>query len=73
LTTEAAALGAQYEALRVWEEYVKTNGALKAKQARDLVRTVAGAWIALQLELRADLGVSIDYKAAQTEGEGQIT
>jgi hypothetical protein len=36
-------------------------------------RTVAGAWIALQLELRADLGVSIDYKAAQTEGEGQIT
>ena len=36
-------------------------------------RTVAGAWITLQLELRADLGVSIDYKAAQIEGEEQIT
>jgi hypothetical protein len=36
-------------------------------------RTVAGAWIALQLESRADLNVSIDYKAAQTEGEEQIT
>lgn len=36
-------------------------------------RTVAGAWITLQLELRADLGVSIDYKAALTEGEEQIT
>jgi len=51
----------------VWEEYGKSNGKLRGKQARDLVRTVTGAWIALQLEHRSDLGVKIDYKAAQAE------
>jgi hypothetical protein len=76
------------QALRVWEEYVKSNGKPRGKQARDLVyelppdicafawslieissRTVAGAWITLQIEHRSDLGVNIDYKAAQAEGE----
>ncbi|KAI9446998.1 hypothetical protein BJY52DRAFT_1193746 [Lactarius psammicola] len=68
-TTEAAALGAQYEALRMWEEYVKNKGDIKGKQARDLVRTIAGAWITLQVEHRSNLGVSIDYKTAQMEAK----
>jgi len=66
-TTEALALAAQYEALRVWEDYVKRNGVLKAKQAKDLVRTVAEAWVVLQVEYRNKLGVNVDYKAAQRE------
>ncbi|KAI0249025.1 hypothetical protein BJV78DRAFT_726875 [Lactifluus subvellereus] len=36
-TTEVVALAAQYEALRVWEEYVKRKGTLKGRQAKDLV------------------------------------
>jgi hypothetical protein len=66
-TTEALALAAQYEALRVWEEYVKRNGTLKSKQARDVVRTVAEAWIVLQVAYRYQLGVNVDYKEAQRE------
>jgi hypothetical protein len=77
----------------VWEEYVKGQGSLKGKQARDLVyvsvsltvpppflsfesltgghfsRTIAEAWIVLQVANRHNLGVNVDYKTAQREGE----
>jgi len=53
----------------VWEDYVKRKGSLKGKQARDLVRTVAEAWVVLQTAQRYKLGVNVDYKTAQREGE----
>jgi hypothetical protein len=70
----------------VWDDYVKSKGTLKGKQARELVyeslllrrpllidkrssRTVAEAWVVLQVEFRFQLGVNVDYKAAQREGE----
>ncbi|KAH9954976.1 hypothetical protein BC827DRAFT_1272118 [Russula dissimulans] len=87
-TTEALAFAAQYEALQVWEDYVKSKGNLKGKQARDLVykwspyallitvfddgylsRTVAEGWVVLQTAQRYKLGVNVDYKTAQREGE----
>jgi len=68
-TTEGLALGAQYEALRVWEEYVKNQGSLKGKQAREVVRTVAEAWITLQVAYRNDTEIRIDYKSAQLEAK----
>jgi len=72
-TTEALALAAQYEALRVWDDYVKSNGTLKGKQAKDVVRTVAEAWVVLQVEYRYKLGIHVDYKVAQHEArEGAL-
>lgn len=57
-------------------------GAIKGKQAKDVVllrgfhvlhkifsRTVAEAWVVLQVEYRHKLGIHVDYKAAQREGE----
>jgi len=69
-TSEALAFAAQYEALQVWEDYVKSKGNLKGKQARDLVRTVAEAWVVLQTAQRYKLGVNVDYKTAQREARG---
>jgi len=66
-TTEALALAAQYEALQVWDSYVKSKGALRGKQARELVRAVAEAWIVLQVAYRHNLGINVNYKAAQLE------
>jgi hypothetical protein len=36
-------------------------------------RTVAEAWVVLQVEYRQKLGIHVDYKAAQHEGELQET
>ena len=36
-------------------------------------RTVAEAWVVLQVEYRYKLGIHVDYKAAQREGELQET
>jgi len=74
----------------VWDGYVKRNGTLKRKQAKDVVyesrllrrfplndicfsRTVAEAWVVLQVEYRCKLGIHVDYKAAQCEGKLQET
>jgi hypothetical protein len=35
----------------------------------DFSRTVAEAWIVLQVAYRYNLGVNVDYKTAQREGE----
>lgn len=36
-------------------------------------RTIAEAWIVLQVAYRHNLGVNVDYKAAQREGEQSAT
>jgi hypothetical protein len=33
---------------------------------------VAEAWVVLQVEYRHQLGINVDYKAAQREGEWRI-
>jgi hypothetical protein len=35
-------------------------------------KTVAEAWVVLQVEYRYQLGINVDYKAAQREGEWRI-
>ena len=43
------------------------------QQLMNFSRTVAEAWVVLQVEYRNKLGIHVDYKAAQREGEWQET
>ncbi|KAI9443558.1 hypothetical protein H4582DRAFT_1206566 [Lactarius indigo] len=65
-TTGTLGLAAQYEALRVWVEYVKQHGNLEPERAKQLVQVVADAWITLQVAYR------IDPHAAEAQGTAAI-
>ncbi|KAI0269997.1 hypothetical protein BC834DRAFT_582533 [Gloeopeniophorella convolvens] len=67
-TTEALSFASQYEALRVYEEYVKAQGKIPQKQAQSLVETVVDGWAVLQVTKRATQGgTRVNYKIAQSE------
>jgi len=74
-TTETLYLAAQYEAFRVWGQYVRKHGNLKEVQARELIQVVIDGWIFLQVARQIDsdaaapVPVSVDYQLARIKAK----
>jgi len=70
-TTEKLCLAAQYEAFKVWGEYMRRHGNLNEAQAKELIQVVIDGWIFLQVARRIDWTSSSDLATASNKSESR--